>query len=112
MNQVTDPNKGDMLRSIFYISIYIFVISGTAFFLLPDLWYLWGLLVIVGLLILVNWHQQKTAYRCPKCEHDYEISFLVDLTAPHGLDKDGAWLYIKCPSCKQRSKTKVLKKLG
>ena len=99
-----------MGRSILYISIYVTLISAGAFYLLPEYWYLWMVLVVAGMLILVNWHQQKTAYRCPKCDHLYEISFLADLTAPHGIDKEGPWLYIKCPSCKQRSKTKVLKK--
>jgi len=111
MPQVTDPDRRDMIRSVVYISIYVFVIGVSAFYLLPNLWYLWMLLVVMGVLILVNWHKERTAYRCLNCEHIYEISFLTDLIAPHGVDREGAWLYLRCPNCRQRKKTKVLKKI-
>jgi uncharacterized C2H2 Zn-finger protein len=111
MAQVTDPDRGDMIRSIIYILIYVIVIGVSAFYLLLQYWYVWFALVLVGMLLLVNWHKQKTAYRCPKCEHIYEVSFLADLVAPHGIDRDGAWLYLRCPNCHERSKTKTLKKV-
>jgi len=111
MNQVTDPDRRDMIRSVAYILVFVIGISVSAFLLLPRFWYLWIVLVVVGVLILVNWHVQQTAYRCPNCEHVYEISFLSDLTAPHGINKDGAWLLLRCPSCRQFKKTKVLKKV-
>ena len=111
MNKVTDPDLRDIIQSVVYIAIYIIVIGVSAFFLLPKLWYVWLAVVVVGMLILVNWHKQKTAYRCPNCEHLYEISFLTDLFAPHGIDREGGWLLLRCPSCRQRRKTKVLKKV-
>ncbi len=111
MNQVTDPDRRDMIRSVAYILVFVIGISVSAFLLLPRFWYLWIMLVVVGALILVNWHKQQTAYRCPNCEHVYEISFLSDLTAPHGVNKDGAWLLLRCPNCRQFKKTKVLKKV-
>ncbi len=107
----TKTDRGDMLRSVVYISIYVIVIGGSAFLLLPDLWYAWLALVLAGMLILVNWHQQKTAYRCPNCEHIYEISFLTDLVAPHGFNNEGGWLLLRCPNCHKRSKTTTLKKV-
>ena len=111
MNQVTNPDGRDIIRSVAYILVYVIIIGASAFLLFPKLWYIWLTLVVVGMLILVNWHKEKTAYRCPKCEHIYEISFLTDLTAPHGFNRDGAWLMLRCPNCRQRRKTMVLKKV-
>ncbi len=111
MKQVTNPDKKDVLKSVIFLSIYVAAISITAFLLLPKFWYFWGFIVLAGMLLLVNWHKQKTAYRCPNCGHVYEISFLTDLIAPHGVNKEGGWLLLRCPNCRQRRKTTVLKKL-
>lgn len=112
MPKFTNPDKQDFIRSGIYISIYLIIISTSAFLLLPIFWYLWALILITGLLLLVNWHKEQTVYKCPHCEHIYEVSFLIDLTAPHGIDKNGAWLFLRCPSCQKKSKTIVLKKVN
>ena len=104
------PEKGDYFRSVVYILIYVVLIGGGAFLLLPDYWYLWAILVIGGMVLLVNWHRGETLYQCPNCNHTYEISFWVDLISPHGVDSDGAWLSLRCPNCNQRRKTQVLKR--
>ena len=111
MNQITKPERGDYLKSIIFILVYVIVIGVSAVYLLIELWYLWLLIVVAGMLLMVNWHKKKTAYRCPNCEHVYEVSFLTDLVSPHGIDRDGAWLYLRCPNCRQRKKTKTLKKV-
>jgi uncharacterized C2H2 Zn-finger protein len=105
------PDQSDYARSAAYLLIYLLVIGGSAFRLLPDQWYLWGLLVLAGLALLVSWHRGQMVYQCPKCGHVYKLSFWVDLVAPHGVDKDGAWLLLRCPACRQRSKTRVLKRV-
>jgi len=112
MTQTSDPGRQDYIRSVLYILGYVIVIGGGAFLLLPKFWYLWAVLVVAGMVILVNWHQGQTIYQCPKCGHIYEISFLTDLTAPHGINRDGAWLLLRCPNCRERNKTKVLKRAG
>jgi hypothetical protein len=111
MGQAADPEQRDVIRSVAFILVYVIVIGAGALLLLPKFWYIWIVLVILGMLILVNWHREQTAYCCPKCEHIYEISFLTDLTAPHGINRDGAWLLLRCPNCRQRRKTKVLKRV-
>jgi len=111
MTNFSKPTKRDYVRSIIYISIYLLVISASAFLFLPNLWYIWLLFVLAGVLLLVNWHKEQTVYQCPHCQHVFEVSFLTDLISPHGLDKNGAWLFLRCPSCKHRSKTKVMKKI-
>ncbi|OGO20723.1 MAG: hypothetical protein A2Z14_01155 [Chloroflexi bacterium RBG_16_48_8] len=112
MKRVTEPTRKDYIQSIVYILLYILAISVGAYFLLLKYWYIWALVVVVGLALLVNWHKEKTVYSCPICGYVYEISFLVDLTAPHGFDRDGAWLLLRCPNCHERHKTKVLKRTG
>jgi len=104
------PGREEWVRSIVYILIYAAVISGSAFVLLPGYWVVWGLLVLVGAGLLVDWHRGATVYKCPNCDHVYEISFLTDFFAPHGVGKDGPWLLLRCPECKQRSRTGVLKR--
>jgi len=110
MKKYSDPTRKDVIQSIVYILIYVVTISVGAYFLLLKYWYIWAVVVIVGLALLVNWHKGKTVYSCPNCDHVYSISFLTDLIAPHGIDRDGAWLLLRCPNCRERHKTKVLKR--
>ena len=110
MTKTSKPGKREILLSVVYISIYVAAISLGAFLLLPEHWVVWGLVVLVGMVLLVSWHKSATAYQCPHCSHIYEISFLTDFLAPHGVDKTGPWLLLRCPNCKTRSKTPVLKK--
>jgi uncharacterized C2H2 Zn-finger protein len=105
-----EPTRQDYIRSIVYIGIYVIIIGVGAWLLLPVYWYVWGALVLGGLVWLVNWHRSETVYRCPNCEQTYEISFFTDLLAPHGVDREGGWLLLRCPNCGQRQKTRVLKR--
>ncbi len=41
---------------------------------------------------------------------DIEISVLTDFLSPHGVDKEGAWMYLKCPNCSNRSRMRILVK--
>jgi hypothetical protein len=111
MKKFTKPTGGDMIRSIVYLTIYVAVIGAGAVLLLPRYWYLWMVLVLVGMVLLVNWHRGATLYQCLYCDHVYQISFLTDLFAPHGVGREGPWLLLRCPNCKKRSKTRVLKRV-
>jgi hypothetical protein len=106
----TKPELRDYIRSIVYILLYVVLIGGGAVFLLLDYWYFWVIIVVGGLVLLVSWHRGETVYQCPNCSTTYEISFWDDLISPHGVDKEGGWLSLRCPSCKQRRKTRVLKR--
>lgn len=110
MKEAVKPDKRDAARSVVYILAYVSVLGSSAFALLPEQWILWAAIAVGGLILLVNWHKEKTAYQCPNCGHFYEISFLTDLSAPHGFNREGGWLYLRCPKCGQRHKTMVLKK--
>jgi len=104
------PKKSDWQKSLIFIGVYVAVISITAFYLLVTYWYLWIALVAGGLIILILWHAKSTAYHCPICGSEFEISVLTDFLSPHGVTKNGGWLYLKCPVCSNRSKMQVLVK--
>jgi energy-coupling factor transporter transmembrane protein EcfT len=60
----------------------------------------------VGLIALVIWHARTTVYNCPNCDHQFDISWLIDLISPHYPDKK----YPKCPSCHKRGWARALSK--
>ena len=108
-NHYEDPSRKDWVLGIIVIIVYVVLISVTAFWLLPDDWLIWLMIVIGGTLLIVNWHTKSYAFRCRSCKHEFEISFLKNFFSPHGIDKIGAWHYLKCPNCKVRSKVTVIK---
>ena len=67
-------------------------------------------MTVTGLVILISWHAKVTAYYCPVCGYEFEISILTDFFSPHGVNKNGAWKYLKCPNCSNRSKIEILVK--
>jgi DNA-directed RNA polymerase subunit RPC12/RpoP len=63
------------------------------------------------MILLVLWHKKSTAYHCPKCSNEFEISLLTDFFSPHGVTKNGkGWIYLKCPRCQNRTKMEILVK--
>lgn len=101
--------RSEWTKSLLLIGIYVSVISLAAFILLVTYWYLWIALVAGGMLLLVFWHKKSTAYHCPKCGNEFEISFLTDYFSPHGVTKNGGgWTYLKCPRCQNRTRMEIL----
>jgi len=111
MTQYQKTTKGDWIRTIVYIAVFVAVIIIGAIFLLPAYFYIWLILFIGGLFLLVRWHAKNFAYRCPKCGYEFEISTFTDFISPHGLSKNGGWKYLKCPKCHERSRATVIKKI-
>jgi len=111
MSSYRQPKRSDWTKSLRFIGLYVAVISITAFLLLVTYWYVWLAIVAAGLFLIVSWHQKSTAYRCPKCGSEFEISFLTDFISPHGVTKEGGgWTYLKCPRCHTRTKMEILLK--
>ena len=102
--------KKDWVKTLIYIALYVTIISFAAFYLLLSYWYVWITLTVTGLVILISWHAKVTAYRCQICSFEFEISTLTDFFSPHGINKNGAWKYLKCPSCSNRSKMEIIVK--
>jgi len=110
MPSYREPRRKDWVKSLFYIAIYIAVLGFSSFYLLLSYWFVWAMLVIGGLLILLYWHARNTGYHCQKCGCEFEISMLTDFLSHHGVDKEGAWMYLNCPKCSTRSRMRILLK--
>ncbi len=102
--------KMDWIRTIIYIVVYVSILILGAIVLLPAYWYVWLFLLVVGLSSLVMWHTGTYAYRCPKFDHKFGISALVNFISPHVIGKSGGWKYLKCPECHVRSRMSLISK--
>ena len=102
--------KKDWLRVGAYVLLTILVIAAGAAALLPGArpfeMGLWLGIFFSGYFLLVRWHANSTAYRCPVCGHEFEISVLTDFISPHTTSKK----FLKCPQCGKRKWATVLLK--
>ncbi|MCJ7617108.1 MAG: hypothetical protein MUO43_11295 [Desulfobacterales bacterium] len=108
-----DVTKRDWWKVAAYILLTIAIIVVTAVILIPMAWPVglvaWLAIIVSGsLFLLVRWHAGSTAYRCPACEHEFEISVFTDFVSPQVPDKK----YLKCPQCGKRNWATVLMKQG
>ncbi len=104
-----DPTRKDWVMGIVTLVIFVLVISFGAFFLFTDYWYMWPILVVGGVVILVLRQTKHYACRCRECGYEFEITFIKNLFSPHGVDREGSWQWLQCPSCKKRVKVTVIK---
>lgn len=94
-----------------YLLVVGVVVVGSAVILVPWAWPI-GLVVWLAvfasgsLFLLVRWHARHTAYRCPACGREFEISVLTDFASLQIPNKK----YLKCPECGQRHWSVVLMK--
>ena len=102
--------KKDWLKVGAYVLLTIVVIAAGAAALIPGLrpfeMGLWLVIFFGGYFLLVRWHANSTAYRCPVCGHEFEISVLTDFISPHTTSKK----FLKCPQCGKRKWATVLLK--
>lgn len=102
------PERKDWRKTLIFIAVYLAVLGLTGIYLLTSFWYVWMGLAVAGLVLLVAWHAKATAYHCPRCGYEFEISALTDFLSPHGVDHEGGWKYLKCPNCSNRSRMRIL----
>ena len=96
----------DWIRSLVRVGALVAVMAAGAVLFLPAYWYIWGALVVGGVLLVVNWHARNFAYRCGRCGQAFAISTLTDLTSPNGMTRK----YLKCPKCRERSWAVIIKR--
>ena len=94
-----------------YVLLAATVMVVTAWILIPVAWpigFAAWLAVFVGgsLFLLVRWHAKSTAYRCPACRYEFDISVLTNFASPQLPGKK----YLKCPQCGKRNWATVLMK--
>jgi len=99
----------DWLRAGVYIALAIgtIVVSIVLLFPLGPVGVTVWLAVSGGTMyLLVRWHAKITAYRCPECGHEFEISVLTDFVSPHWCSKKR----LRCPECGGRDWATILMK--
>lgn len=108
-NRFEDPTWRDWVVGIGLILLFLITIGVGALLLLPDDWIWWLLLVLASTLLLVLNQNRNYACRCRECGHEFQIGFVSNLIAPHGIDKEGSWLCVKCPDCEKKGKVSVIR---
>lgn len=104
-----DPTRRDYMVGILILVVYLIILGGSAYFLIPKHWGWWAIIFISSTIVMIVNQNRKTANRCRACGEEFEVSLLKNLTSLHGVDQKGSWQMIKCPSCDTRSKTTVIK---
>jgi DNA-directed RNA polymerase subunit RPC12/RpoP len=111
MMSYREVTKADQMKVVVFIGLMIVFNVVTAIALTSSAWpfglIVWLILCFGGsLFLLVRWHANNTAYRCPTCTSEYEISFFTDFISPHVPNKK----YLKCPHCGEKGWAEVLMK--
>lgn len=110
MPSFTQPDRKDWKKTTLLLALYITAISAGAFVVIgadPVFGFIACLILVLdGLLLLVGWVNRNFGYQCRNCGHEFEISLITNLVSPHGM----GCKHLKCPSCGQRTRAKVLKK--
>ncbi len=104
----------DWLGTGLRVLVFVGTVAVGAYLLLPSYWYVWGSLVVGGLLFLAAWHARAFAYRCPRCGQAFEVSALVDFLSPQGVGRDDqghlySWKLLRCPECRRFAKATVVR---
>ena len=108
-NKYKDPTRKDWIIGIARLLIYLSVIGFGALILIPKYWYWWFLIFSVSTMILIITQNRNYACRCRECENEFALSFMFNLIAPHGVDRQGSWQMVKCPQCGKRGRATVIK---
>ena len=91
--------------------VYIAAAIASAFFLLPRYWYVMLAILVAGALLITVISTRDYGARCSNCGNEFELSLTQELFSPHGGGRNGAWQYVKCPNCGQRTRAIVIKKV-
>lgn len=111
MTTYREPTPRDRKTTLLLLAAAAVVAVTTGIWLLPRHGEFWLLLwtvtgVLIPMYFLVRWHARSTAYRCPSCGHEFEISAWTDFITPHVPGRK----YVGCPSCGKKGWAKVLMK--
>lgn len=110
MGDFKNATAKDWFLIIGYVVVFFIVIAVGAYLLVPANYWLWLIIVAMGLFLLVQWHARTFVYCCSKCGNEFEISTFVDFVSLHGFGKKGAWKYLRCPKCQKWSRATLIKK--
>lgn len=84
---------------IVMIIVYIVFLSIGAIFLfefmMPYGAITWVIIFIFGLILILRWHKENTAYICPNCNYVFLLTTAKDILSPNKFDKK----YLMCSHC-------------
>lgn len=119
MAEYAEITKREWKQSLLYIVYFILIVLVSLPLLFTRYWYSWVAILVVGMSLLmyvIGKEEAKRVYKCPKCAHEFTLSFLTTLFAMHGVTKkDGKWYewkHVECPMCHGKSKMIPLSEAG
>jgi hypothetical protein len=99
------------MKTVLYLTAFMAIIVGAVIYpphrnVFSLITY--GLVVLGGLFVLVNWHAYIFTIRCVVSKHISEISAWKDLASPHGVNKKGGWKCLNCRDSGRWMKARIL----
>lgn len=79
---------------------------------LNDLWYVWLLLLAVGVVLIVVSFTDRYDYECQKCHSKYKLGVKGIIASKHGRDAKGSWAISRCPNCRAVTKARESRSYG
>jgi len=109
----SEVSSKDKTKTWIYVLFFSLIATFTPLliFVFPSFWLI-GIIISVnaviigGLVLLVRWHAKNSAYECPECATQFELTAWQDFISPNLIDKK----YVKCPTCNKRVSAKELTK--
>jgi len=80
--------------------------------ILYDLWYVWLLLLAVGVVLIVVSITDRYDYECQKCHAKYKLGIKGIIASKHGRDANGSWAISRCPHCRAVTKARESRSNG
>ncbi len=88
----------------------VFIVTSTAFFLMPDRWLVWAILAVSAVTSLAAWHNRSFDYLCKQCGAKFAISLQRNLLSPHVPTENGGEKYLRCPACSTKDWAQIVEK--
>jgi hypothetical protein len=69
-------------------------------------WYVWLLLLAVGVVLISVSITDRYEYECQKCHRRYRLGIKGIIASKHGRDATGSWAISRCPHCRAITKAR------
>ena len=80
--------------------------------LLNDMWYIWLLMLAIGVVLITVSITDRYEYECQKCHYKYRLGVKGIIASKHGRDANGSWAISRCPHCRAVTKAKESRSHG
>jgi len=80
--------------------------------ILNDAWYVWLVLLALGVVLISVSVTDRYEYECQKCHAKYKLGIKGVIASKHGRDANGSWAISRCPHCRAVTKAKESRSHG